>query len=244
MNKKVKIVLIPSDKRTNFGLFKDIKNGEIFFTETSIKDNPYFAPQQLLVVSDDEIQINDMYYTTGSKTLEYSVFKCDTERLVKISNELNVKKIIASYPNLHGTLPISKETIQEWINLGTPEEGSVEIKKTIKHSITDKWGKLNKFVVDNQDNLILKFDKEEEKDYFDDDIYDAIIDFRKNHPEKTIIVESPIPTDEDIEEKAIVLIKSLEGENNFKDLTAFELSLCLTYFKEGYKQALKDLEHE
>lgn len=38
----------------------------------------------------------------------------------------NGKKIIASYPQLHNTLPVPKETVQAWIDAGCPNEAIVE----------------------------------------------------------------------------------------------------------------------
>jgi hypothetical protein len=237
MNKKVKLILIPSN--TSTGIWKGLvkHNDKVFYLSLGCIAKGD-KPQQLLIVSDDEIQINDMYYTTGSKTLEYSVFRCDTERLVKISNELNAKKIIASYPHILGTLPISKETIQEWINAGTPEEGNIEIIDDNNFHLKEDWSYVNKEITSFLGNLILKFDKEEEEEHNDEDIYDAIMDFRKNHPEKTIVVESSIPTDAEIEKKAKLLSwkncrSMVFPEDNWKDGFVF-----------GYKQALKDLGHE
>lgn len=136
MKKTVQIVTIPLDKK-GFSINDLIKKpafdaaGEIERWKISYygMSTGIWKAHQLLVLSDDEIKINDMYYASGSKTLEYSVFKADTARLVKIGNELGVKKVIASYPQIEGTLAISKETVQAWIDSGTPGKGSLEMEE-------------------------------------------------------------------------------------------------------------------
>lgn len=136
MKKTVQIVTIPLDKK-GFSINDLIKKpafdaaGEIERWKISYygMSTGIWKAHQLLVLSDDEIKINDTYYASGSKTLEYSVFKADTARLVKIGNELGVKKVIASYPQIEGTLAISKETVQAWIDSGTPGKGSLEMEE-------------------------------------------------------------------------------------------------------------------
>lgn len=121
--KKLQIVTVVLQVRTNFGLFKDVEDDEIIFSETSIEDNPYFLPLQLLVLSDDEIQPGDRCI---SKYFE-QVYFIDDIITATFANLTECSKIIASYPNIQGTLPLSKETIQEWIDNGTPKECSVEM---------------------------------------------------------------------------------------------------------------------
>jgi hypothetical protein len=169
--------------------------------------------------------------------------------LLEFIDNGDCKKIIASYPQIEGTLPISKETVQAWINAGTPKEGIVNMlsrkKKNVNITVFSQEKDWKEYVenTDSQGNLLLEFsEQQQEEDYFDEDIYDAIIDFRKNHPEKTIIVESPVPTDEEIKAKA---------DNKFPSLKGPQLHGTRTHYKqkkagwiEGYKQALKDLGHE
>ena len=75
-----------------------------------------YTPQQLLVLSDDVIT-GDIVYGGEDKDEKY-IHKCSFN--CKLSN---CKKIVAAYPHIEGTLPISKETIQAWIDAGTPGEG-------------------------------------------------------------------------------------------------------------------------
>jgi len=110
--------------------------------------------QQLLVLSDDEIQEGDWFGHTEMKKLYRAGI------VSKLSNDVEctihdcyipiryARKVIASYPQLEGTLPISKETVQSWINAGTPGEGSVDKQEwstvlndpiTITHLVKNNW---------------------------------------------------------------------------------------------------------
>jgi hypothetical protein len=248
MKKTVQIVTIPLNKE---GWSKDELLKHI------IKDNTQYSQvgdyklinggnslnakcwqaQQLLVLSDDEIQEGDTFLD--------SFGKIDTYLEGEFQPASSSRKIIASYPQLSTTLPISKETVQAWIDAGTPGEGSVEMiqKKPVGCSILncegmrtescdcfdEKW-KIPK--LDPQGNLLLEFGEKDE-DYYDEDIYDAVIDFRKKHPEKVSVVKPSIPTDEEIKKKAA------KNSSSYRAKAAAIIS-----YTEGYKQALKDLGHE
>jgi hypothetical protein len=260
MKKTVQIVTIPLDKE-GWGNNALLKRQPPQIDQYIIADkgsNPItesiWQAQQLLVLSDDKIQLNDMYYASGSRTLEYSVFKADTERLVKIGNELSVKKVIASYPQIEGTLSISKKTIQEWIDAGTPGEGSVEIDDTIYCSVVKgkvKYGDPTK--LDPQGNLLLEFGKKvcskkeilkklryAETPELKDSFLQELHDIREKQSKPSIL------TNEEIEKKAEQSatewlkasynpdIHDEEKENWAKQ------DYCCGY-EDGYKQALKDL---
>jgi len=276
MEKTVQIVTIPLDKQgfATGDICKCIKPllygdsiGETTIATHTAEDehNPYWQAQQLLVLSDDKIEMNDMYYASGSRTLEYSVFKADTERLVKIGNELGVKKIIASYPQIKGTLPISKETIQAWIDAGTPEEGVADSFTCSKIPfITSKRypeAEFRKYITDTGSNLLLTFSTAvtnedisnavkklgqtvedirsgklviEPAGQKEEDIYDAVADYREKHPEKPTVL-----TDEEIEKKAEGFSRRSDKRVSFNVLLAGKIG-----YKYGYKQALKDLGYE
>ncbi len=170
MKKTVQIVTLPLNKEgwnkgdivefiTN-SLKRDVVIAKVdCFDEFSISISPNYKNLQLLVLSDDEIQEGDCWINTNSGHI-------DNEW------ELNMhpmyKKIIASYPQLEGTLPISKETVQNWIDASTPEEGSVTIDKEF-----DDWYELMELksypnwkpVVDTKGNLLLEFGNQIDRNY-------------------------------------------------------------------------------
>ena len=110
--------------------------------------------QQFLVLDDNEPKISDwvLYSTDADNKMSGSTCPSRLCRLVAIKEDENndspngkiyiaktnsgyvntiyldkLSKIIASYPQLEGTLPISKETVQAWIDAGTPGEGHTNI---------------------------------------------------------------------------------------------------------------------
>jgi hypothetical protein len=148
-----------------------------------------WQPQQLLVLSDDEIQEGDSVYDLVNNRVELIIGVNKESEVCKFKGgafDLKyTKKLIASYPQIEGTLPISKETVQAWIDNGTPEECSVDKHEwstvlndsiTIKHLVKNNW-KLVKSelpkppfddalmyyyernTLDPQGNLLLEFDK-------------------------------------------------------------------------------------
>lgn len=79
---------------------------------------------QLLVLSDDPIlegdrakssYLDNVTEMTGVEWTDYLTVQADVRQ--------TFKRVIASYPQLPGTLPISKETVQAWIDAGRPDEG-------------------------------------------------------------------------------------------------------------------------
>jgi len=207
MKKTVQIVTILLDKE---GWSKGdlVDNGSLGYSlapydnKDGIDD---WQAQQLLVLSDDEIKEGDWFYKPDMKMVfiaEYTPYK-------------GCKKIIASYPHIQGTLPISKETVQAWIDAGTPEEGAIheEIYMTSKN-----------LSVDSQGNLLLEFAQP----------------FKSTMPIYTV---PSIPTDEEIREKALSALKKEREVDDGEQLSAFEGRCLTTGFYQGYKQALKDLGH-
>jgi hypothetical protein len=202
-----------------------------------------WQPQQLLVLSDDEIQVGDII------TDKYKVWKWNDD-----CSLLGRKKVIASYPQLEGTLPISKETVQAWIDAGTPEECGVDKHEwstvlndsiTIKHLVKNNW-KLVKSelpkppfddalmyyyernTLDPQGNLLLEFPEQQ-----------TIEDIRSGYLSVEWIKPS-IPTDEKINDIASdYAVEKCRIMKNMKCLTARK-----TAYIDGYRQALKDLGHE
>jgi len=254
MKKTVQIVTIPLDKSGKLAKKDTSDKYELAEGETVFVNGFGYTAQQLLVLSDDKIQEGDSaYYDTGNiQTCNSALWgkkdaaRCELDR--KAYGDC--KKIIASYPHFEGTLPISKKTVQAWIDAGIPGEGNVEMiqKKPVGCSILncegmrtgscdcfdEKW-KIPKH--DPQGNLLLEFGEKDE-DYYDEDIYDAVIDFRKKHPEKVSVVKPSIPTDEKIEEKGC----SYYNSNDTSWLSDRER--IATAYLHGYKQALKDLGYE
>lgn len=227
MKKTVQIVTIPLDKQSNFGIFKDVEDGEIIFMDTSIKDNPYWQAQQLLVLSDDKLKKGDVILSNGNV--------CDLLHNGETpQDEDDPIKIIASYPQLSTTLPISKKTVEEWIDAGTPGEGSVEIGDTIYCSVVKgkvKYGDPTK--LDHQGNLLLEFSKE---------ITRSMQGY--NYGDFEDETKPSIPTDEEIEEKFKELYK--DNRMDFKGLNTplHPLFTAFLNYQYGYKQALKDLGYE
>jgi hypothetical protein len=223
------------NKQTNFGIFKDVEDGEIIFTETSIKDNPYFVSQQLLVLSDDEIQKGDWYL------FDNAYLRKDAGYVENKGHRY--KKVIASYPHIEGTLPISKETVQAWIDSGTPRDGTVDTENICLQTGISCGYPCNgdcdekaykEYVYDPQGNLPLKFPMS---------AYDGVDFERIKHRNRDLIhnsIDKPsIPTDEEIDRICV------RGCHDF--ILEKGIMTPITpqqYYTAGYKQALKDLGHE
>jgi hypothetical protein len=234
MKKTVQIVTIPLNKQTNFGIFKDVEDGEIIFTETSIKDNPYFVSQQLLVLSDDEILRDDWYL------FDNAYLRKDAGYVENKGHRY--KKVIASYPHIEGILPISKETIQAWIDSGTPGESDIEVQLMGSSMNTNMYfsigDTLYTYNIDPQGNLLLEFQFSREQ------LLNKQEEAQSKMWDETNFSHKPsIPTDEEIERKA---------HNNYTygylmpigshDRSRYEEKK--ESYTSGYKQALKDLGHE
>ena len=118
----VEIVVIPLDKQGwNRGDLIDQKSLGfglgLYDNKSGIDD---WQAQQLLVLSDDEIKVNNMAFNPDLNCVFTRIY-------ADIPVKKGCKKIIASYPHIEGTLPVSKKTIQTWIDAGCPNEGSVEM---------------------------------------------------------------------------------------------------------------------
>ena len=271
MKKTVQIVTIPLDKKgfATGDICKCIKpllDGDSI-GETTIathtaenEHNPYWQAQQLLVLSDDEIFSDDKIYRNGELSDANDEWNGETH--------IEWKKVIASYLHIEGTLPISKETVQAWIDAGTPEEGVVE-KLSYSAVNNDDINKLPSLLkIDTQSNLLLSFPT----DVTDQDIADAakklgqtvedirsgkvVVEYAGRNVDKLpypellkemveyykdvkIIQEKPaVPTDEEIEEKGKDFLK--EFEKDMKRESYDRWGIVIGYFS-GYKQALKDL---
>jgi hypothetical protein len=229
MKKNIQIVTVPCEEQIEFSILRDSEDGEIIFTQSSAENNPYFEPQQLFVLSDDEIQEGNVCLSreTGE------VFTCkenhsdldhyiDTKGKTHYTNidPHQVYKIVASYPQIPNTLSISKETVQAWIDAGTP--GEVEL---IVYGTFDGTDSTKPFL--NPDNTI-------NLDFGKDVKYEEISGLGK----------PSIPIEEEMEEKAQdysnIIEKHWDERGGFGQQFGDE---AYAAYKEGYQQALKDLGH-
>lgn len=170
MKKTVQIVTIPLNKE-GWGNNALLKRQPPQIDQYIIADkgsNPVtesiWQAQQLLVLSDDEIQEGDIchdYCDAGQPPYKHLIGKClsvdKTNGWIEFKDYKTglgwCKKIIASYPHIEGTLPISKETVQAWIDDGTPLE--VTLKEALRGSMC----------LDPQGNLLLEFGEKEPDNY-------------------------------------------------------------------------------
>lgn len=200
-------------------------------------DAAYLQSQQLLVLSDDEVQ----------RGIDKTYWKIEHGEDGSI-DILPGKKVIAMYPHdgKQNTLPLSKETVQAWIDAGTPDEGSVEMiqKKPVNCSILNCEGMRNKSCdcfdekwkipkLDSQGNLLLEFGQKKKVVLFPESLAraNAIVS-------KLQTLEPSIPTDDEIYKKAdaFAVNSNLWGDGD-------SLSCLINGYENGYKQALKDLGH-
>jgi hypothetical protein len=275
MKKTVQIVTIPLNKEGwNKGDLIKLTSGYSFDgtnwclagrdKDSMVEGN--WQAQQLLVLSDDEIQINNYVYWdnrclhVGGPTA-LSAYK---------GYASDAKKVIASYPQLEGTLPISKETVQAWIDAGTPGEGSVDMLYWCKNG--DSLSGCEKQAhcgcsdnteadIDPQGNLLLEFPMSAYDGVDFKELFDCQMEIEGNAPcqeqcehckeyyngkfkfNMPIYTVPSIPTDEEIERKA---------HNNYTygylmpigshDRSRYEEKK--ESYTSGYKQALKDIGHE
>jgi hypothetical protein len=163
MKKTVSVVTVPlSKKGWNEGDL--INNGSLggslasYNNKEGIDD---WKSVQLLVLSDDEITENDMvFYSHFGDNI---TIKANKEDLNILNKDDFYKKIIASYPQLEGTLPIYKETVEQWINKGRPDSATIEME-------TQTFPEENNQVVtfeklDNNGNLLIEFESFIDLDY-------------------------------------------------------------------------------
>ena len=149
------VVLLPANKRSNFGIFKDAEDNEIIFSETSIQDNPYLIPQHSYFISTDpneeikegEICLRD--YGMGYELVTYKSEYGNTCRKIIVTTDLSL-----------GLVPI---TLLNWIkDVYVPSNGSikkVKLKRIAKDisEMVDCYGN----VTDNNPwELKLTFDNE------------------------------------------------------------------------------------
>jgi hypothetical protein len=270
MKKTVEIVTIPLNKE---GWDKDdlltrapgqMNQHKLAEEENNSINKTIWQAQQLLVLSDDEVSIGDVgkvvKYPWGiGRTIEHEgnqgiEVECITCTLINNPyhvtagskarfSAIDVYEIIASYPQIEDTLPISKEAIQAWIDAGTPEDGSVDMLYWCKNgdslSGCEKQAHCNcsdntEADIDPQGNLLLEFGKEYKNKGNDlGDLAERAID--------KIIVNATnkpsIPTNEEIEEKA-----KLVASNGGPFSTRVQNYAYM--YQEGYKQALIDLGHK
>jgi hypothetical protein len=240
MKKTVQIVTVPLNKDSWSKGDIIINDEHTFIAIYNSEGFGDWQAQQLLVLSDDEIQAGDII------TDKYKVWKWNDD-----CSLLGRKKVIASYPQLEGTLPISKETVQAWIDAGTPEECSVEMVgrcplQTCDNPACRKECQEVEMVCKLwKGNLLLEFGEkgyssEKFKNMVDNtspEIKERIKNWFGEQDAKAYKLS--IPTDEEISEKAK---KSIEGTSTYiKENVVIAARLG---YKQGYKQALKDLGHE
>jgi hypothetical protein len=264
LTQTVQIVTIPLNK-------KGWSKWDLLFTGKSYKISPAnrfsnhdWQTQQLLVLSDDEIQEGDSVYDLVNNRVELIIGVNKESEVCKFKGgafDLKyTKKLIASYPQLEGTLPISKETIQVWIDAGTPGEGSVKLVEG--HYIPSTYDQPDNWVsfdvtrpeVDPKGNLLLEFGNPlnnliKKNDYNWLPIDETIQEFAvKSKPS--------IPTDEEIEKKAEQSATEwwasepdpgsdalfTEEFNDIKEKWAKQDYCC--GYEDGYTQALKDMGYE
>jgi hypothetical protein len=280
MKKTVQIVTIPLDKEGwNKGDLIKLISGYSFDgtnwclagrdKDSMVEGN--FQAQQLLVLTDDEVSIGDVgkvvKYPWGiGRTIEHEgnqgiEVECITCTLINNPyhvtagskarfSAIDVYEIIASYPQIEDTLPISKEAIQAWIDAGTPEKGSIDMLYWCKNGDSlagcEKQTHCNcsdntEADIDSKGNLLLEFGKEYKNKGNDlGDLAERAID--------KIIVNATnkpsIPTDEKIEKNSKDYAYAMKGQlytekGQHPADTAW--SLLSRGYKDGYKQALKDL---
>ena len=246
MKKTVQIVTIPLDKDSWSKGDIIINDEHTFIAIYNSEGFGDWQAQQLLVLCDDEIQESDWIIHDDRILLHVVEVRKVANTLYGKDNDgyilSHCKKIIASYPQIEGTLPISKETVQAWIDGGIPKEGSVEMVgrcplQTCDNPACRKECQEVEMVCKLwKGNLLLEFGKKYKSTGNDlGDLAERAID--KIIANAT--TKPSIPTDEEISEKAK---KSIEGTSTYiKENVVIAARLG---YKQGYKQALKDLGHE
>jgi gas vesicle protein len=265
MKKTVQIVTIPLNK-------EGWSKGDLLFTGTTYKVCPVnkfrahdWKAQQLLVLSDDEIKrsgnlpkVGDYCYRWFDKSINEHTGQLVKYKIGLEKDSIFLNKIIASYPQIEGTLSISKETVEAWIDTGIPREGSVEMEIDCQayyghggHDCHTPCSCKTKYKVQEypfsgdaypKNNLLLEFGKKGYSSKKFKNIVDntspEIKERIKNWFDEQDIKagKPPIPTDEEIEKKA--------NENADKYLKKLETVAVFTGYIDGYKQALKDMGYE
>jgi hypothetical protein len=246
MKKTVQIVTVFLNEVSKIATNDRTGKYELAKNETIFDNDTEYTPQQLLVLSNDEIQEGD--WCTLLDSFGNVVMGNPAQYFPNLGHTLNkgLRKTIASYPNIDGTLPLSKETIQQWIDNGTPEEGFVDIGKFYTGNYIGKCKTCNKvyvgdkrwywckecsekqLVTDSQGNLILEF----------------VETFSIPECKSAITVASVVPTDKEIAQIAEMFVDETEMQSSFCSKTTDEIADYNYYFVLGYKQALKDLGYD
>ncbi len=128
MNKQHKSVLVPMDKRDwQRGDILKSKNGILIIAPLSYKETEKvdnWQVQQLLILNDEPIKEGDYTYSEFGNSFN----QCNNIEGCNIINKsTDFKKIIASYPHISGTLPISIEDVKIFVERGCPDNISVEM---------------------------------------------------------------------------------------------------------------------
>jgi hypothetical protein len=229
MKKTVQIVAVPLDKKgwNKDELLKHILKDNTQYSQVgdyklinggNSLNAKCWQAQQLLILSDDGIFPKDNLYGDGKLVVANNEWSGETN--------IEWKKVIASYPHIEGTLPISKETVQAWIDAGTPREGVIFYDNEPDNLLFDPQG-----------NLLLEFgEKDSLKNimstgYKWETIEEFADSFKPSKPS--------IPTNEEIDRICV------RGCHDF--ILEKGIMTPITpqqYYTAGYKKALKDLGHE
>ena len=149
MKKEVKIVALPiSEKQLGFYegnlVFFKPHNGYpgVFFISdrncaVNMDSDSIYVRHQFFALTDDEIWEGDFAKSGYLDNVTHFV-GAEWRDWHEVSNEAreSFKKVVASYPQLTGTLPISQDTVQQWIDAGCPDGGSVEVEPFSAHPQT------------------------------------------------------------------------------------------------------------
>jgi hypothetical protein len=254
MKKAVQIVTIPLNKDSWSKGDIIINDEHTFIAIYNSEGFGDWQSQQLLVLSDDEIQGGDIVYDLVNNRVELIISVNKESEVCKFKGgafDLKyTKKLIASYPQLEGTLPISKETVQTWIDAGTPKECNVDTENICLQTGISCGYPCNgdcdekaykEYVYDPQGNLPLKFPMS---------AYDGV-DFEPIKPRNSKLIHNSIDkpsilTDKEIEEKSEseFLKRWQRWQYDYKGFKRWIEREFKAGFNQGYKQALKDLGHE
>lgn len=130
---KHKIKLIESEIPTPLWSYKGRK---LYFNQANFNDADETIYYDLVVLSGDTIQEDDLIYENNlnTKTSLYIVYKRDDKLgffrfsnvWVPFSRPNNAKKVIASINKKHNLPPLSNEFVEEWIEAGCREDIEVE----------------------------------------------------------------------------------------------------------------------
>jgi hypothetical protein len=263
MEKKLSIIAIPFDGEskllkvsTNDMSWRDRNKGDLELHDSPWPTNEGFQAHQLLVLSTDRINKGDIFYheVCGKP---FKANDVDIVQFERLHPYVYGHKIIATYPHIKGTLPLSEQTVQEWIGHNQPVDCIMweeEIRSTDNNTFLQP-------LVNTEGELTLYFELIDEDelgpvpvddfDYVPGDF--ASIETTKTEtirwfdamPEDHPVSAITIPTQAEIENKArkevadTEMLEAYPGRLTPKIIADYEY-----YFETGYLQALKDLGHE